>query len=367
MLSMWIILVLTGIVLCCTIVTVRRGGGRVDPGTFLDSPTWDGAMEGPTQTDLASPAAHTIPQGARLRGGDEDRDERSELMDEVVYGLKQTPPLPNVLLQVLGELDNRDANAKSLASIVSTEPVLMASLLRAANSAAMGLVRRIISIDEAVAYLGHSTVRALVLRMQMAKLIPPSNAGGYDNEQLWVHSLAVGQVAAHLAKRTNFVETGLVSTIGVLHDIGKMAMNSLFPQKVTELFDRTGGPADESFLARERRLFGADHAFMGGVLAAQWKLPSELVDAIRLHHCACGPSLAGMSPELRRATQIVHIANQLVKYSCVYCADMEIDIISQELLIGLGLPPQLEDLLGQDVQRVIQRTAAMCGAVNQRD
>jgi len=48
----------------------------------------------------------------------------------------------------------------------------------------------------------------------------------------------------------------------------------------------------------------------------------------------------------------------------VYCADMEIDIIPASLLTDLGLPPQLERLLDRDLQSVIQRSAAMCGAVN---
>jgi putative nucleotidyltransferase with HDIG domain len=290
-------------------------------------------------------------------------DDENHLMDDVVRGLAQTPPPPTVLLQVLSELDNRGGSAKSLASIVSSEPVLAASLLRAANSAATGLVRRIMSVDEAVAYLGHSTIRGLMLRMQLAKLLPSDGKGGYDSDQLWKHSLAVGQVAAHLARRLGDVDTGLVSTIGVLHDIGKLAMNSLFPAAVAQLF-AGGGPSDESFLARERRLFGGDHAFVGSMLASQWKLPPELVDAIRYHHCPSDASLASMPVELRRATRLVHVANQLVKYSHVYCADMEIDIIPERLLTDLGLPPQLESLLDRDLQAVIQRSVAMCGAVN---
>ena len=51
------------------------------------------------------------------------------------------------------------------------------------------------------------------------------------------------------------------------------------------------------------------------------------------------------APELYRAMRIVHVANQVVKYSCVYCPGMEIDIISPNFLTDLGLPPQLESLL----------------------
>jgi hypothetical protein len=41
---------------------------------------------------------------------------------------------------------------------------------------------------------------------------------------------------------------------------------------------------------------------------------------------------------------------------------MEIDIVPEQLLTELGLPPNLEDLLGGDVQQVIRHASAMCGA-----
>ena len=360
-----IILLLIGVVLTCTIVVARRSGHEETEPTYLDAPAFSGSILGRAiATDLSSPAVP--PEGARIRavGMVSEVDEQTQIMDDVIKGLQQIPPLPTVLIQVLSELDNRSGSATSLANVISSEPVLTASLLRAANSAATGLVRRIMSVDEAVAYLGHSTIRGLVLRMQMAKLLPSGRKDGYDSDQLWKHSLAVGQVAAHLARRVVDVEPGLVSTIGVLHDIGKLALNSLFPTKVAQLFASGGGSAGESFLARERCLFGGDHAFVGSILASQWKLPHGLVDAIRCHHFPLDASLTSMTAELRRAMRIVHVANQLVKYSHVYCANMEIDLISEQLLIDLGLPPRLENLLDSGLQTVIQRSMAMCGAVD---
>ena len=411
MMGILIILALTVVIVTCTIIVVRQGADRGPSAkAYLQhSPTWLGAhiVEGSTPapsalptvedvvddaddfaeeatipaaqndsivaySDLAAPAfpAPTLepPAGARLRdvSAESKSFQREQLLDNVIQGLDRAPPLPHVLLKILSELDSMGSSARSLAAIVSGEPVLTATLLRAANSAAAGLRRDIISVDEAVAYLGYSTVRALVLRMQLAKLLPQKRGSGYDSEELWHHSLVVSQLASHLAGRISGVDAGLASTIGLLHDIGKLAINSLFPEVVARLWkrDEPGVPADESFLARERRLFGADHAFMGGFLAAQWKLPQELADAIRLHHLPGGEAaLASMSTELARATKIVHVANQVAKYSHVYCADMEIDILHEQFLIELGLPPQLEDLLARpDVKDAIRRAQLLCGA-----
>jgi putative nucleotidyltransferase with HDIG domain len=253
------------------------------------------------------------------------------------------------------------STARSVASIVSAEPVLVASLLRMVNSAAFGLRREILSIDEAVAYLGFSTVKSLVVRLKLGPMFGATGAKksrGYSPEKLWLHSVAVGQTAEHLAKKVGGVDPWLAGTIGLLHDIGKLAINSTFPNEVEKLWE--GSDGDESFLARERRLFGADHAFIGGYLAAKWELPGDLVEAIRLHHMPTGdPAVLALAPDLFRAVCVVHVANQLVKYCQVYCVDMEIDIIPEPIMRELGLSADLEKLLDRQTRGIIEQSVRM--------
>jgi putative nucleotidyltransferase with HDIG domain len=199
----------------------------------------------------------------------------------------------------------------------------------------------------------------------MGGMLQQRGAAGhaYDAEKLWLHSMAVSQVAEHLATRVRGTDPWLASTIGLLHDIGKLAVNSQFPEQVAKLWDKGAGPADESFLARERRLFGADHAFIGAYLTARWELPNELVEAIRLHHLPSDQSSDVLRPDVLRAVSIVHVANQLVKYEHVYCEDMEIDIIRPDMLATLGFAPQtLDTLLDTKVKDVIARATRIGGA-----
>jgi putative nucleotidyltransferase with HDIG domain len=248
--------------------------------------------------------------------------------------------------------------------IVASDPVIGAVLLRVVNSAAAGLRQRVLTVSQAVAYVGFSNVRAIVMRLKLANLFP-ARAGAaavelcYDTEALWVHSMAVAQTADYLAKRTRKADPDLASTLGLLHDIGKLAINSQFPHRVAELWEprSVDAPADESWLARERRVFGADHAVMGAYLAARWNLPSELSEAIRVHHTPGDSSIGDEA--VRRAVRVVHVANQLVKYRHVYCADMEIDVLPASLLAHLGLPVEIEQIFDDRLVRVIETATAM--------
>jgi putative nucleotidyltransferase with HDIG domain len=257
--------------------------------------------------------------------------------------------------ELLRELSDPASNARSVATIAATDPALAAGLIRTVNSAAMGLRRKVSSISEAVSFLGYSTVRSLVIRTRLDRMMPTSGvAAAYDAEDLWVHSLAVSYAAETLADRIPGVDRGFVSTLGLLHDIGKLAVNSYFPQHAAAIRTISPDHPEESFLDRERRLLGGDHAEIGAILAEQWKLPGDLCQAIRWHHA---PQLmpAAISDHARTATTLVHIANQLAKYCYVYSEDMEVDIVPTELLRQVGLPGPLARLLNSPVRRAISR------------
>ncbi|HSZ54797.1 MAG TPA: HDOD domain-containing protein [Tepidisphaeraceae bacterium] len=296
------------------------------------------------------------PQGARLRPAAPSFGVAPQLLDDVAKGLAKIPPFPQAVLRIMAELDSTGSSARSVADILATEPVLTACLLRTANSAGTGLRRDIVTVADAVAYLGFSTVKALLLRLQLGQMFRDAG-GGYDSQNLWVHSMAVAQAAEELAIRSGRADPQLALTAGLLHDIGKVAINSQFPDTVRELWS-DNHPADESFLAREHRLFGADHAFIGGYLASNWKLPEPLIQMIRLHHLPREIPL-NLTVESRRALFAVYIANQLVKLRYVYCADMEIDIIPAAVMTDLGLPMETERLLDARMMAIISRAASL--------
>jgi putative nucleotidyltransferase with HDIG domain len=270
-------------------------------------------------------------------------------------GLAEVPPLPHVVRELMRELSDPTSNARSVARIAASDPALAASLIRTVNSAALGMRRKVSSVAEAVNYLGYSMVRSLVIRMRLQQVMPTrAGQAAYDGEDLWVHSLAVAYAAEALADRCPGVDKAFVCTLGLLHDIGKLAINSYFPASAAQV--RTPSPEhpSESFLDRERRILGADHAEIGAMLATHWKLPSDLVEAIRWHH---SPQDApeGLGEGVRTATILVHVANQLAKYCYVYSEDMEIDIVGNELLREAGLPGPVTRLLNQRVRNGISR------------
>jgi putative nucleotidyltransferase with HDIG domain len=293
-----------------------------------------------------------------------------QVIQQVSDGLSQVPPLPHVVRELLVELQDPDSTAHSVARIAASDPALAACLLRTVNSVAFGLRRKITSVSESVSYLGYTIVRSLVVRMRLEHMLLPRRGAGdlaaLDAEDLWIHSLAVSYAADCLADRAGGVDRGLVATLGLLHDIGKLVINSQFPDSAARLRSRDGLVYGQSALERERQVLGADHAEIGAILAKHWKLPDELIESIRWHHEPAQATAAAMPPDVRRAMLLVHLANQLTKYCYVYGDDVEIDIVPDELLRELGFVPPITRLLNDRVRQAISRAIFFADEANSR-
>ena len=314
----------------------------------------------PVAVQRASDPPAPLPLGARFRPQSEGYSMSLAQMEQVSQGIQQIPPLPQGAMQVMRELDSENASAASVAGAIGREPVMAASILRIANSAALGLRREITGVSEAVAYLGFSTTKSIFLRLKMSSILPSrTGAGVYDAEKLWAHAIAVASAAEEIARRAGGIDAQLALTAGLLHDIGKLAINHQHAADVGKLWTEVVDP-EESLPAREHRLFGADHAFIGAAVATEWGLPHSLVEIIRLHHLP-EDHLVSLESEVRRPLLAVIVANQLVKYRHVYCNEMEIDQVSPAVTGELGLTAWPELLADQRLCEIIDRSILLNG------
>jgi putative nucleotidyltransferase with HDIG domain len=315
-------------------------------------------------SDDSAPADHaeaqfvTAPGGYRIRvpnGSETDQNIR-DMLPSVRDSLAQLPPLPYVVTELLREINNTQSSASSLAKIASSDPSLAASLLRTVNSAAIGLSRKITSVSEAVSYLGFATVKSIVVRLRLRDVLKAQTPQArQDSQDIWVHSLAVSYAAECLAATAAGVDRGFVSTLGLLHDIGKLAVIAKLPEQADALRKSAADDPNEDPLAAERRILGVDHAHLGGELAAAWKLPADLVQAIHWHHHPASAFHVSDPLPLRKAVHVLQIANQLAKYCYPYCDQMQIEKLPDETFALVGLEPSIMKLLNSRMKQTIGR------------
>ena len=101
-------------------------------------------------------------------------------------------------------------------------------------------------------------------------------------KSLWPHSIGVADLAEQLAGRARGIDPGEAYLAGLLHDVGSIALlaSSLYDAARLQGLEQSGCPA----VYAEGLILRTDHAVVGGLIAAKWRLPGHLVRAIRQHH-----------------------------------------------------------------------------------
>ena len=282
-----------------------------------------------------------------------------QMLPAVRKGLELVPPLPHVVAELLREVQDQHASAASVANIAAHDPSLAAGLLRTVNSSAFGLTRKVTAISEAVSYIGFTSVKAMVMRLQLEQTLGVAALAGdpstaVDVEDVWVHSLVVSYIADALADRVPEADRGFAATLGLLHDLGKLVVLSKFPDEAAKLRSAPA-VANEGQMDREARLLGVDHAALGANLAGRWALPGDLVRAIRWHHQPQRAFERTDPRPLQLAAALVQIANQLAKYLYVYQDHTELDAIVPATFDLLGLGRDVPALLTPAVRAAAGR------------
>ena len=155
-------------------------------------------------------------------------------LEEVTENLKDLPTLPAIVMEILNTLDNEDIDTAELAHKVTQDLALTAKTLRYANSPFYSTLIKVTTIQQAISLMGFDTVRQLVLSAALSGCFPENNCKGFDHKAFWRHSNAVAFTAKLIARRMNFNED-VAFTAGLLHDIGLLAMVSLYPRQFEEV------------------------------------------------------------------------------------------------------------------------------------
>lgn len=185
------------------------------------------------------------------------------------------PSAPDAVLRLAQTFENDDASTADVVEAVEGDPVLVAQLLRLANSPLFYRGRLIDNPSEAVRLIGLSKVRALVIGMVARDAFPgvPETA----LQQFWRVSLMTAELARHIAGLTRApVEEDTAYLGGLLHMLGELAMRVAVPERMAELDARVHVLAPER-AKEEVRTFSYSYAEIGAEIARRWRLPLRVV------------------------------------------------------------------------------------------
>jgi len=209
--------------------------------------------------------------------------ERVEIAKEIIDEIYEIPQFPQHIIELERILNDMNTNFSHISHIIKKDPSLIADLLKIANSAFYMLPKKVNSIEEAVRLIGFKGVRNLILSYAAQKIL--MNKYNLDViKDIMDHSYEVAYYGYEIARKLKL--NAIMDEVylgGILHDFGKIIVNSLKPGILDKIQDIAMKKGISSNVI-ENLTSGYNHSLIGGELAKKWNFPDHLIEAILFHH-----------------------------------------------------------------------------------
>lgn len=203
-------------------------------------------------------------------------------LENIVDQIVDLPTLPQVVMTIMGLLEDPKSCVSDINNIMARDPALAAKILKLVNSAFYALPNRVNSISQAIVILGFNTVKSLAISASILDMFGQGDEF-FSYEDFWTHSVGVGTIASALARRYPEVDEDSAFVVGLMHDLGKLVLDQYAPTEFQEIL-HIARENKLSFHAAEIQVLGTSHDEIGYWLAQKWQLDPSIAQAIRFHH-----------------------------------------------------------------------------------
>jgi diguanylate cyclase (GGDEF)-like protein len=208
--------------------------------------------------------------------------------EQIVRSDERLPTLPGIAMRIIEVVNDPGADVQAVAAVVATDLSLSAEVLKVINSPFFGLPHKITTVFHAVNLMGSHAVKNLALGFSLVKHLRNGTSAGtasaqFDYGSFWKRSLATGVAARALARRQipEFSEDAFF--LGLLHDIGILALTQAIPDQYSLVLQEMAA-SDCHAQTAERQVLGFDHAHLGAYLVTRWGLPPSFSVPLLRHH-----------------------------------------------------------------------------------
>ncbi len=156
-------------------------------------------------------------------------DEQTEFLQQLADDLNskkiKLPSFPDVVINIRTALEDPTCSSERLADVVRTDPVLVARLLMAANSAFHNRAGiEIVDLNLAISRLGFEVVRNTAITLAVEQIF---NASQHEElresiKDIWSTSLSLASMCFVIARYSGMLNADNAFLCGLLHEVGKL-------------------------------------------------------------------------------------------------------------------------------------------------
>lgn len=259
---------------------------------------------------------------------------------ETIRASQELPSPTGTALRILRLAQDENSTMEEIAAAVESDPAVSSRLLKLVNSPLAGMSRQIASVQRAVALLGVRTVTSLSLSFSLVSGHRHGKCLAFNYELFWSEAVARAAAARHISNRLRSFAPDEAFTCGLLSQIGRLAMATVFPGSYAEVLETVVGGNNEELSKIERAVCGIDHNELAAEMMGDWHMPAIFRDAVRIQD---DPGGGGLEPASRvyQFARVLHLAgsvSRILVHPTVYRETLSTLVLESN---GLGIGPHV--------------------------
>ncbi len=175
-------------------------------------------------------------------------------------------------------IDNDSSTIDDIAEIIILDPTLSVTILKLANSSFFNYPGKIETISKAVLVLGITEVYNLIIAYFITDAFKSIEGEPEYLESFWEQAVDCALIIKFLGTELNIPNAERLFILGLLHNIGELAVHQSMPAKIEACNTYT---PDELPWDKQKSEIGFTYGECSGDLLKQWQLPYTLIEPIR--------------------------------------------------------------------------------------
>jgi HD-like signal output (HDOD) protein len=201
-----------------------------------------------------------------------------------VKNIEKMPPLSDIVTNVRTLYTDgiENVNTKKLASVIESDAILSANILKIVNSPLYGLPQKVSSIPHAVMVCGVERTYSIVLHYAMNLQLQVDTAiYGFNSTQFNEMCILQSTLMMQWYARVNIKDAQFMSLLAFIMESGKiLILKDLMKSDYIEVF-REGFLACTNIQEFEREFFGTTSYYLSSLLFEHWRLDPLYVEILK--------------------------------------------------------------------------------------
>lgn len=242
-------------------------------------------------SDALSKKVDALASYAKTFHRDTDQYAKSVMVRDMITSF---PRLPIQINKLTSMLLDEGASATEIVGFAKMDPSIVSVVLKTVNSGFYNFQRKISDFHHAFILLGFNQVYQILMENFLQGVMPKH----FDLKSLNLHSAVISQIAFDIAQLSKKSTPVMMSTLGILHDLGKCVI----------LVSQSRKPDMDIVMAR------LDDCTVGSLLLDAWNTPAIMCRSVEYQRYPYFCSPKDIPQDCRESVAILYISHLCFDY-----------------------------------------------------